>query len=179
MSARASKSSANAKTHVSHACTISESIKRTMIRLLAEVLSRKNPFFHSMQTEWCCTDSGPAEPKIIYSTSPGPALPTDATSRTCSVLGGPSPRRGNASGFRRTFEAQGLGAHFARKVRTAAPRPRSNPPTSTRSFVSRRHKSRRDPRSRTGLQYGQFIVGEASQRPVVKVYILYIYMYTR
>ena len=147
-----------------------------MIRLLAAVLSRNNPCFHSVQTDWCYTDSGPAEPKIIYSTSPGPALPTDATPRTRSVLGGPSPRRGNASGFRRTFEAQGLGAHVARRARTAAPRPRSTPLTSTRSFVSRRHKSRGDPRSRTGLQCGQVVVREGAQRPGIKVYI-YIYMY--
>ena len=42
---------------------------------------------------------------------------------------------------------------------------------SKRSFVSRRHKSRGDPRSRTGLQCGQFIVLEASQRPEIKYYI--------
>ena len=97
------------------------------------------------------TDSGPPEPKIIYSTSLGRALPTDATPRARSVLGGPSPRRGNASGCRRTFEAQGLGAHVARRARTAALRPRSTPPTSGRTFVSRRHKSRVYPRSCTGL----------------------------
>ena len=68
------------------------------------------------------------------------------------------------------FEAQRLGAHVGRRARTAAPRPRSTPPTSTRSFVSRRHKSHGDPRSGTGLQCGQFIVREASQRPVIKVY---------
>ena len=58
-----------------------------MIRLLAEVLSPKNPFFHSVKTDWRYTDSGPPEPKVIYSTSPGPALPTDATPWTRSVLG--------------------------------------------------------------------------------------------
>ena len=42
---------------------------------------------------------------------------------------------------------------------------------STRSFVSRHHKSRRYARSRTGLQCGQFIASEATQRPVIKVYI--------
>ena len=105
-----------------------------------------------------------------YGISPGPALPTDATPRTRSVLGGPSPGRGDASGFRRTFEAQRLGAHVARRARTAAARPRSTPATSTRSFVSRRHKSRGDPISRTGLQCGQFMVREASQRPVIKLY---------
>ena len=73
------------------------------------------------------------------------------------VLGGPSPRRGNASGLRRTLEAQRLSAHVARWARTAAPRPWSTPLTSTRSFVSRRCKSRGDPRSRTGLQCGQAI----------------------
>ena len=113
----------------------------TFIRLFAAVMFPKNPLFHSVQTDWRYTDSGPPEPKIIYSTSPGPALPTDATPRTRSVLGGPSPRRGNASGFRRTFEAQGLGAHVARRARTAPPRRRSTPLTGARSFVSRRHKS--------------------------------------
>ena len=148
----------------------------TMIRLLAAVLSLKNPFFHSVQTDWCYTDSGPPEPNIIYSsTSPGLDLPTDAIPRTCSVLGGPSPRRGNASGFRRTFEARGLGAHVARRARTAALRPRSAPSTSTRRFVSQRHKSRGDPRSRTGLQCGQVVVREGAQRPGIKVYI-YIYI---
>ena len=105
------------------------------------VQTRKNPCFHSAQTDWCCTDSGTPEPKVIYGTSPGPALPTDATPRTRSVLGGLSPRRGNASGFRPTFEAQGLGAHVARRARTAPPRRRSTPLTGARSFVSRRHKS--------------------------------------
>ena len=73
----------------------------TMIRLLAVALSQKNPFFHSVETG--VIDSGPAEPKIFYSISPGPDLPTDATPRTRSVLGGPSPRRGHASGIRRIF----------------------------------------------------------------------------
>ena len=141
-----------------------------MIRLLAAVLSLKNPFFHSVQTDWCYTGSGPPEPKIIYSISFGPDLPTDATPRTRSVLGGPSPEKGNASGFRRTFEAQGL-AHVARRARTAPPRPRCTPSTSTRSFVFRRHKSRGDPRSRTGLQRGQAVVREGAQRPGIKVYI--------
>ena len=124
-----------------------------------------------MQTNWRYTDSGPAEPKIFYSTSPGPHLPTDATPRTRSVLGWPSPRRGNPSGFRRTFEAQGLGVHVARRGRTAVPRPRSTPVTSTRRFVSRRHKYRGDPRSRTGLQSGQAIAREGAQRPGIKIYM--------
>ena len=59
----------------------------------------KKQLFHSVQTDWCYTDSGPLEPNITCSTSPGPDLPTDAIPRTRFVLGGPSPRRGNASGF--------------------------------------------------------------------------------
>ena len=47
----------------------------------------------------------------------------------------------------------------------------ADPPTSTRSFVSRRHKSGGDPRSRTGFQCGHFIVRERVQRPVMKVYL--------
>ena len=105
-----------------------------MIRLLAAVLSLKNPFFHSVQTDWCYTGSGPPEPKIIYSTSFGPDLPTDATPRTRSVVGGPSPRRWNASGFRRTFDAQGLGAHVARRPRTATPPPEEHPPDEYAEF---------------------------------------------
>ena len=162
MSGRASKSSANAKTHICHACTISQSIKRTMIRLLAAVLSKKKTFFHSVHTDWYYTDSRPAEPKIIYSTSPGPDRPTDATPRTRSVLRGPRPRRGNASRFRRPLEAHGLGAYVARMTRTAAPRARSTLLTSPRSFVSWHHKSRGHPRSRTGLQRGQAIVREGA-----------------
>ena len=116
-------------------------------------------------------DSGLPESKMTYRISPGPDLPTDATPRARSVLGGPSPRRGNASGFRRNFEAQGFGAYVARRTRTAVPRPRITPLTNTRSFVSRRHKSRGDPRSRTGLRCGQAIVREGAHRPVIKVYI--------
>ena len=49
LSTRASKSSVNPKTH---ACTISQSINSTMIRLLGAVLSPKNPLFHSVLTNW-------------------------------------------------------------------------------------------------------------------------------
>ena len=108
------------------------------------------------------TDSDPPEPKIIYSTSPGPDRATDATPRTRSVLRGPRPRRGNASRFRRPLEAHGLGAYVARMTRTAAPRARSTLLTSPRSFVSWHHKSRGHPRSRTGLQRGQAIVREGA-----------------
>ena len=98
--------------------------------------------------------------KKKYCTSPGPALLTNAR----SVFGGPSPQNGNTSGFRRTFEAQALDAHVARKTRPAPPRSRSTPPTSTRCLASRRHTSSGDPRSRTGLQFGQAIVKEGARR---------------
>ena len=146
---------------------------RLLARLIAVVCSPKNLLLTlcAIQTNWRYTDSGPPEPKIICSTSRDPNLSNDATLRTRSVLGGPSPRRGNASGFQRSFEAQGLGAHVATRARTAAPRARSTPLMSPRSFVSWCHKSRGDPRSHTGLQSGQAIVREGAQRPVIKVSI--------
>ena len=81
----------------------------TMIRLLAAVQTRKNPFFHSVQTDWCYTDSCPPEPKIITALLPagvflpipppehvpfwkGPA-PEEGTPR---VSGEPSRRKGSA-----------------------------------------------------------------------------------
>ena len=109
--------------------------------------------------------------------SAGPDLPTHAIPRTRSVLGGPSPRRRNASGFRRTFEAQGPGAHVARRARSALPRPRGTPPTSTRRFVSRCHKPRGDPISRTGFQCGQFTGREGAQCLVMNTHT-YIYTHT-
>ena len=66
---------------------------------------------------------------------------------------GPAPEE-NALGFRITFEAQGLGAHVARRARTAPLRPKSTLLTRTPSFVSLRHKSRGNPTSRTGLRCG-------------------------
>ena len=130
----------------------------------------KTQFFVSMQTNWRSTDLGPAQTKS-YGTSPGPELPTDATARTRSVLVGSSPRRGNASGFRRTFEARGLGAHFARWARAAAPCPTRTPLTTTWSFMSRRHQSRGHQRYRTGRQSGQAIAREGAQRPGMKLYL--------
>ena len=141
-----------------------------MIRLFAEVLSPKNPFSTRCRLTGVLLWSSRTENilPVFYSTSLGPDLPTDATPRARSVLGGPCPRRGYASGFRRTFEAQGLGIVVARRAQTATPRPRSTPPASMRSFVSRRHKSRGNPRSRTGLQCGYSIALEGAQRPVIK-----------
>ena len=108
---------------------------RLLERLIVEVRSPNNLLSSLVQTNWRYTDSRPPEPKIIYGTSPSPDLLTDAMPLTPSVVGGPSPRRGNASGFRRAFEAEGLGVHVARRTRTAAPRPRSTPLTSTRGVL--------------------------------------------
>ena len=47
-------------------------------------------------------------------------------------------------------------------------------PTSTRSFVSRRHKSRGDARSCTGVQSEQVVVREGAQRPGIKVTHIYL-----
>ena len=49
----------------------------------------------SLDADWrAYTDSGPPEPKLIYSTSPGPDLPTDAIPQTysCLLYTSPSPR---------------------------------------------------------------------------------------
>ena len=122
MGARASKSSANTRIHICHACTISKSINRTIIRLLDAVGSvRKNPILSLLLRLTRVYRLWSPGTENNFSTSPSPDLPTDATPRARSVLGGPSPQRGNASGFRRTFEAQGLGAHVARGARTAPP----------------------------------------------------------
>ena len=47
-----------------------------------------------------------------------------------------------------------------------------------RSFVSPRHKSRGDPKFRTGLQSEQAIVREGGERPVTKVH-LFIYSFSQ
>ena len=139
-----------------------------MIRLLAAVLSPYNPFFHS-QTDWRIQTL--VLPNRKYFTVlllarillPMPPPNTFRSGRT-------QPPKRERLGFSENFEAQGLGAHVARRAKTAAPRPRSTPLMSPRSFVSPRHKSHGDPRSRTGLQSGQAIVREGAQSPVIKVY---------
>ena len=92
LSARTSKSSVNPKN--THACTISQSINNTMIRLLAAVLSPNNPFLHSLQTDWGIQTLVLPNRKRITLIFPGPDLATDTnTPGTRSVLGGPSPQR--------------------------------------------------------------------------------------
>ena len=146
-------------TYICHACTISQSIMRIMIRLLQFCPERTHSLTRCRLTGVYGRWSTGTENK--KSTSPGADLPTDATSRTRSVLGGPSHPKGNASGFRGSLEAQGLGARVTRRTRAAPPRPKS-PLTSKGSFVFRRHKSRGDPRSSTGLQCGQAIVRDVA-----------------
>ena len=106
---------------------------------------------------WRYTHPGPPEPKIIYSTSPGPALPTDATPKTRSVLGGPSPEEGTPRVSGEPSRHKGS-AHTSPEGRGLRPHARGAPrPTSTRSVVSRRHEPRGDQISRTGFQCGQFL----------------------
>ena len=118
-----------------------------MRRLLAAVLSPKNPLFHS-QTDWriqtlvlpnrkiiYSTFQTLVFPnrKIIYSTSPGPDLATDVTPQSRSVLGGPIPRRVNASGFQ---ELRGARARRTRRQNGAdcAPPPEEHPPVESAEF---------------------------------------------
>ena len=77
---------------------------------------------------------------------------------TPRVSGEPSRRKGSAH---RSPEERGL----------RPPARGATPPTSTRSFVSRRHKSRGDSRSCTGLHCGKAVMREGVQRPGIKVYI--------
>ena len=142
MSARASKSSANPTTH-----TLIH-VKRTcLLRFCPE---RTHYFTRCGLIGVYRLWSSRTENNSQYFYRPG--SPYRCHPRTHFVLGGLGPQRTDASGFRVTFEAQGLGAHVTRCTRIAAPRPRSTPLTSTRRFVSRRHQSHGDPRSRTGLQ---------------------------
>ena len=103
------------------------------------------------------------------SSSPRPNLAT-ATPQTSSVLGGPSPRRGNASGSR---ERRGARARRTRGQKGAdyAPPLEEHPLMSPRGFVSPRNKYRGDPRSRTRLHSGQAVVRGGAARTGIKVYI--------
>ena len=129
-------------THTCHACMISQSIvKRTMIRLLDAVLSRKNPFFHSVQTDSRIqTLALPNRNNLSYFSRPGSSFRYHPPNTFRS--GRPQPPKREHLGFPGNVEAQGLGVHVARRAWTVIPRPRNTPPTSTRSFVSRCHKSR-------------------------------------
>ena len=156
--------------YICHACTISQSIMRTMMRVLAAVLSRKNPFFHPGQTDWRIqTLVLPNRNSLHHFSRPGSSYRCHPPNTFRSGRAQPPTRE--RLGFPEKLEAQGLGAHVARRARTAAPRPRSTPLIRPRSFVSPRHKSRGDPRSRTGLQSGQAIVREGAERPVIKLYV--------
>ena len=156
--------------YICHACTISQSIMRTMMRVLAAVLSRKNPFFHPGQTDWRIqTLVLPNRNNLQYFPRPGSCYRCHPPKTFRSWRAQPLTRE--RLGFPENFEAQGLRAHIVRRARTVAPRVKSTPLMSPRSFVSPCHKYNGDPRSRTGLQNGQAIVREGAQRQVIKVYI--------
>ena len=155
-------------THTCHACTISQSIiKRTMVRLLAAALSRKNPFFHSVKTDSRIQILVLPNRKQIIVLLPAQLFLPMPHPEHVPFWEGPAPEEGTPWGSGEPSRRKGSANRSpdGRGLRTLA---RGAPPaTSTMSFVSRRHKSRGDPRSRIGLQCGHFIVREASQRPVV------------
>ena len=84
---------------------------------------------------------------------------------------GPAPEEGTPRISGEPSRRKGIGAHVAKRALTAGPRPRNNPPTSARSFVSRRYKSRGDPRSRTGLQCGKVVVTGGAQGTGINKYL--------
>ena len=115
------------------------------------------------------TDSGPSQPKIIYSTSPGPALRTDATPEHVPVWEGPAPEEGTPRISGEPSRHKGS-AHTSPEGRGLRPLARGAPPRRARGG------------SYPGAIYlaeirdlvpgcGQFIVSEASQCPVIKVYM--------
>ena len=141
-------------------------MKSTMIRLLAAVLSPKNPFFHS-QIDW--RTSSRTENNLQYFYRPVSTYRYHPPNTFRS--GRAQPLKRECLELPENFETQAFGAHVARRARTAAPRPRSTPRMSPQSFVSPRRKSRGYPRYRTGLQSGRAIVREGAQRPVIRVFI--------
>ena len=102
-----------------------------MIRLLAAVLSPKNPFSHSVLTDWCYTDSGPAEPKIIYSTTSGLDLPTDATPEHAPLGDGPASEEGTPRVSGEPSRRKGS-AHTSPEGRGLRPSTREAPPRRAR-----------------------------------------------
>ena len=152
-------------TYTCHACTISQTMKTTMARLLVAVLSRRNPFIHSVQTDWRI--QAPVLPNgnsLQYFSRPGSSYRCHSPNTFRSGRA-PPPKR-ERLGFPQNFRSARDRRTHRQKTRTAAPRPRSTPLTSPRNFVFRGHKSRGDPRYRTGLQSGQAIVREGAERPV-------------
>ena len=65
-----------------------------MIRLLAPVQTQKNPFFHSVQTAWCYTDSGFPEPKIIAALLPARLFLPMPPPEHVPLWEGPAPEEG-------------------------------------------------------------------------------------
>ena len=90
----------------------------------------KEPLFHSVQTDWCYKDSGPAEPKIIYVTSPGPDPPTDVTPRI-PFWEGPAPEEGTPRVSSEPSRRKGS-AHTSPEGRGLRPPARGAPPRPAR-----------------------------------------------
>ena len=105
----------------------------TMIRLLAAVLSLKNPFFHSVQTDWCYTDSGPPEPNIIYFPRPGSSYRCHPPNMFRS--GRAQPPKRERFGF--PANLRGARARRTRRQKGAdcAPPPEDHPPDEHAEFL--------------------------------------------
>ena len=148
------RSSANATTHISLPCMHDPAIKKeTMIRLLAAVMSPKNPFFHSLQTDSRIqTLVLPNRKGFQYFSQPGSSYRCHPTNTLRS--GSAQLAKRERLGFPENLRGARTRRIRHRKSADCAPPPEEQ---SKRSFASRGHESRGDPRSRTGFQCGQFI----------------------
>ena len=103
-----------------------------MIRLFAAVLSPNTPLFHSVPTKWRYTASGPPETEM-YSTSPGPDLPTDATPEHVPFWEGPTPEERTPRVFDKPSRCKGS-AHTLPEGRDCGPPPEEHPPDDNAKF---------------------------------------------
>ena len=133
MGALASKSSANTRIHICHACTISKSINRTIIRLLDAVGSvRKNPILSLLLRLTRVYRLWSPGTENNFSTSPSPDLPTDATPREhVPFWEGPAPEEGTPQLSGEPSRRRGS-AHTSPEQRGLRPPARGAPPRRAR-----------------------------------------------
>ena len=87
-----------------------------MIRLLAVVQTQKNQLFPSVQTDWCYTDSGPPEPKIIMTLLPTRLLLPMPSPENVPFREGSTPEEGTPRVFDKPSKRKGS-AHTSPKGR--------------------------------------------------------------
>ena len=87
-----------------------------MIRLLAVVQTRPNQLLPSVQTDWCCTDSGPLEPKIIMTLLPARLLLPMPSPENVPFWEGSTPEEGTPRVSGKPSKRKGL-AHTSPKGR--------------------------------------------------------------